>query len=313
MNLIKMKIAFLSRFYGTADRGAEVYVRELSTRLVKLGHHAEVFPYTSSLSRFKPQVVISTNGRLDAAWAKLWCVRSGAKLIIPGQSGPGLDDRFNLYCFPDTFVALTQAHKAIARRKNPFVPIAVIPNGVDLDKFHPRVTPYRTKLPPPVVLYVAALTPAKRQDMLLRAAARLGVSVLLVGRGDREVAIRGLGEHLLQDRFHLLSLPHSQVPSVYTAANVFAYPTVPWESFGIAMIEAMACNLPVVATDDPIRREIVGDAGLFVDPADTDKFSAALWQAIKQDWKFAPRARAEAFSWDIIAQKYEQLCQKLTS
>ena len=313
MNPQEMKIAFLSRLYGSVDRGAEVYVHEVASRLVQLGHQVEVLPSASTLSGFCPAVVISTNGRLDAAAAKLWCVRFRAKLIIPGQSGPGLDDRINLYCFPDTFVALTAHHQKIAHQKNSLVPATVIPNGVDLDKFRPDVIPYKTRLPPPVVLYVAALTAAKRQDLLLRAAARLGVSVLLVGRGDREAAVRGLGEHLLRDRFHLLSLPHSEVPSVYTSADVFAYPTVPWESFGIAMVEAMACNLPVVATDDPIRREIVGEAGLFADPQNTDQYAAALWQALKHDWKSAPRIRAEAFSWDLIAQKYNLLCQKLIS
>src|SRR3989344_401760 len=102
------------------------------------------------------------------------------------------------------------------------------------------------------------------------------------------------------------------MPEIYKKFTIFAYPTVPWESFGIAMLEAMACNLPVVATDDPIRREIVGDAGLFIDPADTDKFSEALWRAIKHDWQFVPRARAEAFSWDVIADKYHQLLLSLS-
>lgn len=308
-----MNIAFLCRFYGQVERGAEVFVHELSSRLVALDHQVRIFPDSSGLSAFGPQVVISTNGRLDAVAARLWCIAHGAKLIIPGQSGPGIDDRWNLFTFPHIFVALTHHQQHWARQANPLVRTAVIPNGVDLNKFHPRVAPYKTKLPPPVVLYVAALTVSKRQDLLLAAAARLGVSVLLVGRGPRESALRLLGEHLLKDRFQLLSLSHARIPSVYTAAHVFTYPTVPWESFGISMLEAMACNRPVVATDDPIRREIVGTAGLFADPADTEKYAAALWQGIKRDWKFAPRARAEEFSWDKIAESYEKLFLSLAS
>src|SRR3989344_2876863 len=308
-----MKIAFLCKNFRAVDRGAEVFVAEVSSRLALLGHTVQVFPWAKHLSEFLPQVVISTNGRADVIRARVWCLTHRAKLVIPGQSGPGLDDRINLLTFPHTFVALTHHQQSWAKSANPLVPTIVIPNGVDLAKFNPQVTPFKTKLPPPVVLCVAALTVDKRQDLTLKAAAKLGVSVLLVGRGDREQAIRSLGEHLLKDRFHHISLPHSQVPSVYTCANVFTYPTVPWEPFGIVLLEAMASGLPVVATNDPIRREIIGPAGLFVDPQDTDAYAATLWKAVRTDWQHAPRAQAELFSWTIVANKYHQLCQSLTS
>jgi len=308
-----MTIAFLCRYFGIVDRGAEVFVKEVSTRLTAMGHQVHVLPSANHLGSVPAQIVISTNGRLDALAAKAWSLSHGAKLIIPGQSGIGWDDRLNLWTFPSQFVALTAHQQAWATRANPFVVTTVIPNGVDIAKFHPQVPPFKTRLPPPVVLSVGALTESKRHELVLQAAHRLGISVLLVGRGERESALLAMGEHLLKDRFHLLSLPHSQVPSVYTAAQVFAFPTVPWEAFGIVMLEAMASGLPVVASDDPIRREIVGPAGLFADPADTDKFSASLWKAVKTDWHHAPRVRAESFSWESIAARYHHLCQSLIS
>ena len=59
------------------------------------------------------------------------------------------------------------------------------------------------------------------------------------------------------------------------------------------MVEAMASGLPVVATDDPIRREIVGDAGLFVDPTDTNKFANTIEKALNTNWGEKPRKQAE--------------------
>ncbi len=98
---------------------------------------------------------------------------------------------------------------------------------------------------------------------------------------------------------------------MYRSADLFTFSTVPWESFGIVLVEAMASGLPVVATDDPIRREIVGDAGLFVDPIDTDAYAAAIQKALDTDWGNKPRLQAEKFSWDKIAKQYETLFNSL--
>jgi glycosyltransferase involved in cell wall biosynthesis len=101
------------------------------------------------------------------------------------------------------------------------------------------------------------------------------------------------------------------MPRVYGAADIFTYPTVPWESFGIVLVEAMASGLPVVATDDPIRREIVGDAGLFDDPLNTKVYAKALRKALAKDWGDKPRKQAEKFSWDKIADQYHKLFDEL--
>ena len=101
------------------------------------------------------------------------------------------------------------------------------------------------------------------------------------------------------------------MPEIYSRANVFTLASKTYESFGIVLVEAMASGLPVVATDDPIRREIVGDAGLFVDPTDTDAYAAAIEKALNTDWGNKPRKQAEKFDWDVIAKQYEDLFNTL--
>ncbi len=281
-----MKVAFLSQWQGVNTRGIETYVDELSRRLINLGHHVNIHKNIWDHINPDSEIIISTNGRFDAILAKLWCLFRRAKLIIPGQSGFGWDDKLNLWLFPDVFVGLTNFQSAWARRINPWVKTITIPNGVDLDKFNPKIKPINAKLKKPIILNVGVVDSFKRQDLLLKASK---YPVLLVGKGGN------------------MAFVHKDMPRVYTACDLFSYPTSPQESFGIAILEAMASGLAVVATDDPIRREIVGDAGLFVDPTDTIAYSEALEKAMHMNWGNKPRQQAEKFSWDAIAKQYD-LC-----
>lgn len=274
----------------------ETYVGELSKRLIDLGFQVTIKRNIFDQVASDTSIVISTNGRLDAILAKIWCLWHRAKLIIPGQSGFGWDDKLNLWLFPSVFVALTNYQKQWAHRVNPFARVEVISNGVDLNKFNPNVKPIKINKFKPVVLCVGAVKTSKvgeiskRQGLFINAAAKAGVSTLLVGKGGD------------------LELEHRNMPSVYTACNIFTYPTSDKESFGIVMLEAMASGLPVVATDDPIRREIVGDAGLFVDPTNIDEYAKKLDLALSMNWGDKPRKQAEKFSWDKIAKQYEDIC-----
>ncbi len=114
-----------------------------------------------------------------------------------------------------------------------------------------------------------------------------------------------------KERFELISVPYQKMPEVYRGADVFTLPSKSSEAFGNVLVEAMASGLPVVATDDPIRREIVGDAGILVDPTNVDSYSSALREALSKDWGGLPRKQAENFSWDIIADNYISLLSSL--
>ena len=226
-------------------------------------------------------IVFPTNGQWQGALCRIWTTFHRKKLVISGQSGPGADDKMNLFACPSVFVGLTDYQAKWVRKVNPFVKVKKIPNGVDLADFRLDVKPLDINLQDPVILCVSAFDEWKRLDLVIRAVARLKrESLLLVGKGRDEKKLRSLGTKLLGKRFKIMSFPHSEMPKVYAASDLFTYATVPWESFGIVLVEAMGSGLPVVATDDPIRREIVGDAGFFVDPRDTDAYAKALREAL---------------------------------
>lgn len=308
-----MKIVFLNKYQNRIYRGAETFVAELAKRLSK-NYEVEIVSDVNYFKLFAKRfdIIIPTNGRLQALIVRLIAWLKGAKLVISGQSGIGLDDRINLYVFPNIFVAISSKAKLWARKTNPLVKSVYIPNGVDLSKFKPKkLSSVNGSLS--TILSVGAFTREKRHDLTIKAVAKLkDVKLVIVGGGgDLKKEIEKLGGSLLTDRFEIISIKHSQMPKIYQKADLFTFSTVPWESFGIVVLEAMASGLPVVATDDPIRREIVGDAGMFVDPTDTEAYSKVLKKALNTNWGNRPRRQAKKFDWDTIAKKYEELFSKL--
>jgi glycosyltransferase involved in cell wall biosynthesis len=207
---------------------------------------------------------------------------------------------------------LTAFQKQWAERNGLGVRTVQIPNGVDLEKFGRKVKPAKVALPRPVILCVAALEAGKRIDLTIRAVAGLKKGSLLVaGDGADKEKLLALGEKMLPGRFRILQAPHERTPAYYAAADLFTMVPVPCEAFGIVYLEAMAAGLPVVAPDDPIRREIVGRGGLYVNPESTEEYSRALDEALRVRWGDVPRRQAEKFSWDKIAVNYERLFRAL--
>ncbi len=266
------------------------------------------------LSKDTDVIIIPGSGWVSF-FCRLWTWFYRKKLIIAGQSGPGWDDRTSLLCRPDVFVALSQHATIWAKNAGFGVRVETIPNGVDLKKFNPQIKPAKLNLPEPVFVCVAALEPGKRIDLTIRAVSRLKKgSLLVMGDGQLKDELQKLGDELLPGHFQIVYVKHEDMPSFYAAANVVTMSPHGFESFAIVFVEAMACGRPVVASDDPIRREIIGDAGIFIDPENTDEYAKALKETLEKDWADLPRRQAEKFSWDKIAEQYDQIfchCSRL--
>src|SRR6266404_552094 len=201
-----MKVAFLNKYQGTVNRGAETFVTELSKRLSK-NFSVDVISKINYLEIFKKKydVIIPTNGRSQVFLTRIVSWLCGAKMVVSGQSGPGADDKWNLLCFPDIFIALTQFQRNWAHKFNPFVKLAKIPNGVDLNKFSEKVKTVKIDLPHPIILSVGALEEGKRLDLIIKAAAKTKGSLLLVGKGRLEKDLQKLGEGLMPGKFKIMS------------------------------------------------------------------------------------------------------------
>jgi glycosyltransferase involved in cell wall biosynthesis len=136
-------------------------------------------------------------------------------------------------------------------------------------------------LPDRFILTVGAHRPHKNHEILVRSLAALPahVSLVIVGYFDPTFSeplpalIRELG---LTSRIRLVpEVADEWLPAVYSAASVFAFPSLA-EGFGIPVLEAMACGLPVVASSIPAVAEIAGRAAVLVDPRDQDGWTSAI-------------------------------------
>jgi glycosyltransferase involved in cell wall biosynthesis len=201
---------------------------------------------------------------------------------------------------PDRVVCFTEAAARMIRERAPRAKIQVIPHGIDLDRFHMGAEPVDLDLERPIVLTAGAIDSHKRMGLTVEALARLGRgSLVVLGRGPEEGALDVLGSKLLGPRRYLrTAVPRSDMPRWYAAADCFTLPSRT-ESFGLTYLEAMACGKPVVATDDAVRREVIGDAGRFCDPADLDAYARAIGEVLDANWgegpENLPRLRAERF------------------
>ena len=93
------------------------------------------------------------------------------------------------------------------------------------------------------------------------------------------------------------------MPAVYRAADVFTLVSDSTEAFGIVYLEALASGLPVVATDDELRREILGDYGIYVKDVWGEEYVEKLKLALSKK-RYRPEQWLKQFSWDKIAEDY---------
>ena len=197
--------------------------------------------------------------------------------------------------------------------------LKLIYEAVDHDLFRPgdageaRAIVKSHGVTKPFVLFVSSLWPYKNCDGLLRAWALARAEL-----GDRQLAIVGAG----RDEKYLASLkslaaelgiagdvvfvggvPLEQTIYFYRAADVFVYPSLN-ETFGLPILEAMACGCPVVTSDTSAMPETAGGAAVLADPKDPASIARAIIEAAgegNERLRDSGLKRAGQFTWGATA------------
>jgi alpha-1,3-rhamnosyl/mannosyltransferase len=198
--------------------------------------------------------------------------------------------------------------------------LRVVPNGVDAE-FAPSTDPAareetrrRHAGGKPYILYLGTLEPRKNVGTLVEACERIwsrraGLPdlVLAGGSGWKSSALFDRIERSpFREKIHMPGYATRAVArDLYRAAEVFAYPSLA-EGFGLPVLEAMACGVPVVASTAEALREVAGEAALFADPGDSAAFARAIEHvsedaAIRARLSAAGLAQAAKFSWEACA------------
>ena len=165
----------------------------------------------------------------------------------------------------------------------------------------------------PLVLFVGKFSRRRNLPTLVRAFARAqrggacDATLVLVGSDHLGLALDRLGEEL--DLGSALRLPghvaDEDLPALYRAATVFAYPS-DYEGFGLPPLEAMAAGTPVLALDSSSVAEVVGDAGVLLPAATEEGLAHALERllcdpALRERYAREGSERAKRYTWEATA------------
>jgi glycosyltransferase involved in cell wall biosynthesis len=199
----------------------------------------------------------------------------------------------------------------------------LIANGCDVRAIAERAAAARARRPPGDarrVLMVARLDPIKDQATLLQAfaaARQPGWELQLVGEGPERPRLEALSRELGLNPAAVLLGRRSDIPELLGQADLFAFSTTAAEGFGIALIEAMAAGLPILASDVPACRELLKDGavGELVAAGEQKAWSAGLRKLMTDASScqgLAVNAQAHAGSYGILttADKWYQLLKQ---
>jgi glycosyltransferase involved in cell wall biosynthesis len=175
----------------------------------------------------------------------------------------------------------------------------------------------------PYIFSVGTVQPRKNYGRLVEALHRLerpGLKLVIAGGKGwlddplyRQIEALGMSEQVQFLGF----AADDDLPALYSAAEVFAFPSL-YEGFGLPPLEAMACGVPVVASNTSSLPEVVANAGLTVDPTDVEALADALRRllddhGLRNTLINRGQLRVQGFSWTasarVLRQRYRLLLE----
>jgi glycosyltransferase involved in cell wall biosynthesis len=166
------------------------------------------------------------------------------------------------------------------------------------------------------VLYLGTLKPSKNIDGLIRAFGIIknkfpGITLVIAGKKGwmyESIFEKVKSLKLEKDVIFTDFISEEEKPALIKGARVFVIPSF-WEGFGLDALNAMACGVPVVASNAGSLPEVVGEAGVLIDPKNTDNLAKGIIKVLsmnKTDYNSIVEkglSQAEKFSWEKTARE----------
>lgn len=246
--------------------------------------------------------------------------RAGRARILFSNGGPHPPGAYRRFDFVQQVNPVAMAN-ALAYGIDPDR-MMLVPYAVRVDGSRPvRDIAVRRELQIPddafLVLSVGTHGAHKRLDFLVRAIAEADIDVhlLIAGQPSPEDAeLKRIAATSLGGRVSFASYPHGRMPRVYGAADLYAHAAL-GEGLGLALLEAMACGLPVLHHDEPGMNWLVDDGGVAVNMTDMRAFGEVVRSivadpSLRHRLSQQARRRAEAFSWDALLPSYSIMYER---
>ena len=323
----------------------------LSQNVSKYLLHSHLEEFTANIEDFRKRNELDYNlifshywlsgkaGRILSGWWQvpdmmmfhtLGMVKNGLEMV-EDEPQLRLETERNLVHDCDRIIASTEREKTMLSTEFGVNPgkITVIPCGVNFDLFQPiNKAEARRKIgvtgTGKIVLFVGRLEKLKAIDRLIEAVSLLNdypaLSLFIVGGDDHSTAeMQRLQQRAsslgLQKVVHFIkSLPQETLPDYYSAADVLVLPSY-YESFGMVVLEALACGTPVIASQQGNLENIIrnGETG-FVTAGNTPELLAEKLRVVLSGKEMAgPELIRESvwdYSWEKIAEQVTRVCEK---
>lgn len=225
---------------------------------------------------------------------------------------------------PDRALAASQEIARVAESLAPGVRVEALTNGVDTDRFAPREAPAGQGSAPRVIV-PRRLVPKNGVETFVRAFPELrarvpGVRALIAGDGPERARLESLSRELgvASEVEFLGATPHERMPELFASAQVAVIPSL-MEATSVAALEAMACGLPVVASEVGGLPEIVNaDVGALVPPGDPAALAGAIATLLgdprhSEKGRLARQRVVEKWSNDRLVERHLEIYEQLVT
>ncbi len=211
-----------------------------------------------------------------------------------------------------TFViANSQGLKEQALKISENQKISVIPNGVDISLFKPIKTKKENKKT--IILGVGRLIPRKGLDYLIKSLGQLqnlNFELWLVGDGPEKENLQNLAnESNISDKVRFLGIKDKkEIVGIYQQVDIFVLPSLN-EGMSNTILEAMACGLPIIATNIAGNDELIKENGFTIPVKDEEALKEKLEllindKSLRENMGKQSRKLTETMGWNVIADKF---------